>query len=104
MPAGLSLARLVDLTSHGPQRLFNIRGKGRIAVGYDADLAIVDLKRRVRIDNSMIASRCGWTPYDGVTVTGFPHGTILRGRRIVWDGEILGAATGEPVSVLHVRR
>ena len=94
----LSLARLVDLTSHGPQRLFGIRGKGRIAVGYDADLAIVDLKRRVTISNSMIASRCGWTPYDGVTVTGFPHGTIVRGRRVMWDGEILGAATGEPVN------
>ena len=94
----LSLARLVDLTSHGPQRLFGIRGKGRIAVGWDADLAIVDLKRRVRINNAMIASRCGWTPYDGVTVTGFPRGTIVRGRRVMWDGEIIGSAGGEPVA------
>ena len=93
----LTLARLVDLTSHGPQRLFGIRGKGRIAVGYDADLAIVDLRQRVRIENSMIASRCGWTPYDGVTVTGFPRGTIVRGRQVMWDGEIVGAATGETV-------
>ena len=94
----LSLARLVDLTSHGPQRLFGIRGKGRIAAGYDADLAIVDLKARVTITNTKIASRCGWTPYDGVTVTGFPRGTILRGRRAMWDGEILGTATGAPVA------
>jgi dihydroorotase len=93
----LTLARLVDLTSHGPQRLFGIRNKGRIAVGYDADLAIVDLKARVTITNKMVASRCGWTPYDGVTVTGFPRGTILRGRRVMWDGEIIGAATGAPV-------
>ena len=94
----LTLSRLVDLTSHGPQRIFSIRGKGRVAAGWDADLAVVDMKKRVAITNAMIASRCGWTPYDGVTVTGFPRGTILRGRRVMWDGEILGAATGEPVA------
>lgn len=97
----LSLARLVDLTSHGPQRIFGIRGKGRIAVGWDADLSIVDLKRRVTITNGMIASRCGWTPYDGMTVTGFPQGTIIRGRRVMWDGAIFGTATGEPVKFLE---
>lgn len=93
----LSLERLVDLTSHGPQRLFGIRNKGRIAVGYDGDLAIVDLKRQQTIDNSMVASRCGWTPYHGVTVTGWPVGTIVRGRRVMWEGEVLGPAAGEPV-------
>jgi dihydroorotase len=93
----LSLERLVDLTSHGPQRLFGIRNKGRIAVGYDGDLTIVDLKRQQTIDDSMIASRCGWTPYHGVTVKGWPVGTIVRGRRVMWEGEVLGAAGGEPV-------
>jgi dihydroorotase len=97
----LSLARLVDLTSHGPQRIFGIRNKGRIAVGWDADLAIVDLKRRVTITNSMVASRCGWTPYDGDTVTGFPQGTIIRGRRVMWDGAIVAPSGGEAVSFLE---
>jgi dihydroorotase len=94
----LSLQRFVDLTSAGPQRLFGIRGKGRIAVGYDADLTIVDLKRRETIRNSWIESRCGWTPYDGVTVTGWPVGTFVRGHKAMWDGEIAGKAHGEPVS------
>lgn len=94
----LTLQRFVDLTSHGPQRLFNIRGKGRIAVGYDADLTIVDLKRRETITNKWIESRCGWTPYDSVKVTGWPVGTIVRGKRVMWDGEILGPANGEPVA------
>jgi dihydroorotase len=71
----LSLARLVDLTSAGPARLFGIACKGRIACGYDADLTIVDLKRRQTITNQWIASRAGWTPYDGVVVTGWPAGT-----------------------------
>src|SRR5262245_54775192 len=93
----LTLERFVDLTSHGPQRLFGIRGKGRIAVGYDADLTVVDLKRRETITNARIASRCGWTPYDGVEVQGWPVGTFVRGRRVMWDGEISGPAHGEAV-------
>jgi dihydroorotase len=98
MNAGrLTLERFVDLTSHGPNRLFGIRGKGRIAVGYDADLTIVDLQRRETIRNTWIRSRCAWTPYDGVTVQGWPVGTIVRGRRVMWDGEIAGPAHGQPV-------
>ncbi len=97
----LSLQRFVDLTSHGPQRLFGIRGKGRIAVGYDADFTIVDVKRRATITNAWIESRCGWTPYDGVTVTGWPVGTIVRGHRVMWDGQILGSGQGEPVTFLE---
>ena len=62
----LSLERFVDLTSAGPARLFGIAGKGRIAVGYDADFTVVDLKRSETITNEWIASKAGWTPYDGV--------------------------------------
>ncbi len=50
----LSLQRFVDLTSHGPQRLFGLRGKGRIAAGYDADLTIVDLGRTETITDDWI--------------------------------------------------
>src|SRR5574337_983999 len=82
----LSLARFVDLTSAGPARLFNIACKGRIAAGYDADLTIVDLKRSETITNKWIASRAGWTPYDGMTVTGWPVGTFVRGRKVMWQG------------------
>jgi dihydroorotase len=93
----LTLERFVDLTSHGPNRLFGIAGKGRIAVGYDADLTIVDLARRETISNGWIQSRCGWTPYDGVRVQGWPVGTIVRGRRVMWEGAIHGPAHGQPV-------
>src|SRR5262249_52069190 len=68
----LTLARFVALTSAGPNRLFGIVHKGRIAVGYDADFTVVDLKRRGTITNAKVGSRAGWTPYDGVTVTGWP--------------------------------
>ncbi len=96
----LSLARLVDLTSHGPARLFGIACKGRIAVGYDADLTVIDLKRQITITNRGIASRSGWTPYDGITVTGWPVGTVVRGARVMWEGELLTAGTGEAVRFL----
>jgi dihydroorotase len=93
----LTLQRFVDLTSAGPARLFGIAAKGRVAVGYDADLTIVDLKRRETIRNSWIASRCGWTPYDGKEVVGWPVGTFVRGAKVMWDGEIITPATGAPV-------
>jgi dihydroorotase len=97
----LSLERFVDLSSHGPARIFNIATKGRIAVGYDADLTIVDLKRRETITNEWVASKAGWTPYDGVTVTGWPVGTILRGAIVMWQGELVTPATGQPIRFLE---
>ncbi len=93
----LSLQRFVDLTSHGPQRIFNLAGKGRIAQGYDADFTIVDMARTETIGNSWIESRCGWTPYDGVRVQGWPVGTIIRGRKVMWQGALADTAHGEPI-------
>jgi len=97
----LSLLRFVDLTSAGPARLFGIAAKGRIAVGYDADLTVVDLKRRETITNRWIASRAGWTPYDGVSVTGWPVGTLIRGCKAMWEGSLTAAANGERVRFLE---
>jgi dihydroorotase len=96
----LSLERFVDLTSHGPQRIFGIRGKGRIACGYDADLTVVDLNRTETIHNNWIESRAAWTPYDGKKVKGWPVGLYVRGRRVMWQGELFGPARGEPVRFL----
>ena len=93
----MSLQRFIDMTSAGPARLFQIAGKGRMAAGFDADLTICDLKQVKTIRNSWIASRCGWTPYDGTTVTGWPVGTYVRGRRVMWQGELLEAAVGQAV-------
>ena len=93
----LSLQRFVDMTSAGPARLFGIAGKGRLAVGYDADLTIVDLKREVTVTDAWIASRSQWTPYDGKRVTGWPVGTVVRGRRVMWEGELTTRSLGEPV-------
>jgi dihydroorotase len=93
----LSLERLVDLTSHGANRIFDLADKGRMAVGYDADLTIVDLKARRTITHAAMATRSGWTPFDGMEAKGWPVATIIRGRVVMRDDEIVARGLGEPV-------
>lgn len=97
----LSLERFVDLSSHGPNRIFGMARKGRIAVGYDADLTIVDMKRRETITHEQAGSKAGWTPYHGKTVTGWPVGTFVRGIKVMWEAEIVNPNKGEPVEFLE---
>ncbi|WP_273725444.1 dihydroorotase [Brucella gallinifaecis] len=97
----LSLERFVDLSSHGPNRIFGMARKGRIAVGYDADLTIVDMKRRETITHEQAGSKAGWTPYHGKTVTGWPVGTFVRGIKVMWEAEIINPSKGEPVEFLE---
>ncbi|MFN7110824.1 MAG: dihydroorotase [Brevundimonas sp.] len=97
----LSLERFIDLTSAGAQRVFGTANKGRMAVSYDADLTIVDLKAKRTITHDQQASRCGWTPFDGFEATGWPMATIVRGRVVMQDGELMGAAHGRPVRFME---
>ncbi|MBL4800626.1 MAG: dihydroorotase [Emcibacter sp.] len=93
----LSMECLVDLTSSGPARLFNIAGKGRLAVGYDADLTFVDLKRKWTIEEDWLQSKCGWSPFMGKQITGKPVGTFVRGQKVMWEGQLADEATGQPI-------
>lgn len=97
----LSLERFIDLTSAGAQRVFGTANKGRMAVSYDADLTIVDLKAKRTIRHDQQATRCGWTPFDGVEATGWPMATIVRGRVVMRDGELIGSAHGRPVRFME---
>ncbi|MBS0561181.1 MAG: dihydroorotase [Proteobacteria bacterium] len=93
----LSLSRMVDLMCAGPARVYGVVGKGRLAAGYDADFTLVDMGRKQRIENSWIVSPCAWTPFDGMQVTGWPVGTIVRGHQVMRDGEVLGRPVGKLV-------
>ena len=93
----LTLQRLVDLMAHGPNRVFGIANKGRIAVGYDADFTLVDLTAERTIEESWLASRAGWSPYVGHACKGWPVGTIIRGEHVMRDGEVLGEPVGQPM-------
>ncbi len=93
----LTLERFVDLTASGPQRIFGLAGKGRIACGYDADFTIVDMGLTRMIENSWIASRCGWTPFDGMKTKGWAVASVLAGNFVMRDFALTGKATGKPL-------
>jgi dihydroorotase len=93
----MSLERFVDLTAHGPQRIFGLASKGRIARGWDADFTIVDMNHSRVIENSWIASRCGWTPFDGMRTKGWAVAAILRGRFVMRDFALVAASKGKPL-------
>jgi len=93
----LSLGEFVRLSSTHPARIFGLADRGRIEVGCRADLTIVDLKARRTIAAGDMASKCGWTPFDGMAVTGWPIYTVVGGREAMHDGEIVGDPAGAPV-------
>lgn len=93
----MTLARLIDLTSAGVQRVFGLQSKGRIAVGYDADFSVVDRRGSFVIEENWLESRCGWSPYTGMTLQGRVIGTIIRGHAAMWEGQLANAAMGEPL-------
>ncbi|GGZ36339.1 dihydroorotase [Asticcacaulis endophyticus] len=91
----LSLERLVDLTSAGAQRVFGVAGKGRMAEGYDADITLVDMNHKRVLKHENMRSRCGWTPFDGFEAHGWPKATIIRGKVVMRDDEIVLPSRGE---------
>ena len=93
----LTLGRMVDLMCAGPTRVYGVVGKGRLAVGYDADVTLVDLQHQRVIEDRWIASPCGWTPFNGMRVTGWPVATVVRGGVVMRDDEVLGTPQGRLV-------
>ena len=97
MAAGkLSLEKLVTLTSLNAKKLFGLKEKGEIKIGNHADLTFVDLKRTETIAEDWVAARCGWSPFTGRSIHGWPVGTMVRGTRVMWEGELTAPATGQP--------
>ena len=94
----LTLNQLINLMCENPCRIFGIKNKGFIKEGFDADLTIVDMKKEVTIKDEMIASKCGWTPFNNYKVKGFPVGTIVNGILVMSDGKILIESKGKPLS------
>ncbi len=94
----LTLGRMVDLMAAGPARVYGAVKKGRIAAGFDADFTIVDMHRERTIENDWIASPCGWTPFAGMHVKGWPVATIVRGTIVMRDGEVLSPPAGRRVA------
>ena len=93
----LSLEKLIKLMCENPCRIFGIKNKGFIKENFDADLTIVDMNKIQIIKDEMIASKCGWTPFNNYTVKGFPVGTIVNGNLVMSEGKIISKAQGIPL-------
>ena len=92
-----SLMRMADVMSAGPARVYGAVGKGRLAAGYDADFTVVDMNKQRTIEESWIVSPSGWTPFAGVSCTGWPVATIVRGAVVMREDEVQGAPVGKLV-------
>lgn len=93
----ISLELFTKLVTENPCRHFGVKNKGRIAVGFDADFTVVDLKKQRTIENKWIASKCGYTPFDGMQVTGWPTHTIIDGRLVMQDDAVTLPHSGTPI-------
>jgi dihydroorotase len=93
----LSLSRLVELLCEKPAALYGATGRGSLDVGSVASFTVVDLGAEREITHEQMASRCGWTPFHGMKVKGWPLATIVRGSVVMRDGELLGDPVGRAV-------
>ena len=121
-PSGLpavenSLALMLDAAHRGlctledvvrwmcdaPARVWDIVNKGRIAVGYDADLVLVDLQQSATIRDEQQLTKSGWSPWHGITLTGWPVRTWVGGRTVFQDGRVDASARGSAARFDHSR-
>ena len=93
----LGINDLVRLLCYNPAKIYNMKSKGEIKIGNDADFSIVDLNKEFTITNEWIASKSGWTPYNGLKIRGLPVFTVVNGKIVMQDSEIISPPIGEPV-------
>jgi len=93
----LSLEHLIKLMCENPCKIFGIKNKGYIKENFDADLTIVDMNKEQTIKDEMMASKCGWTPFNNFTVKGFPVATIVNGKVVMSDGKVIIECSGQPL-------
>lgn len=93
----LSIFDLVRMVAVKPSEIYNIKNKGKIKVGFDADLAIIDMKQEFRVSNEWIASKSKWTPYDNVKIKGIPVFTIVNGKIVMRDHDVVQNSAGQKV-------
>lgn len=99
----VTLQQVVHWMCDAPARVWDIVDKGRIATGYDADLVLVDLQRKRTVRNAEQLTKCGWSAWDGVELTGWPVRTWVRGREVFRDGQLNEAVRGEEAIFDHAR-
>ena len=98
-----TLEQMVHWMCEAPARVWDIVDKGRIEVGYDADLVLVDMNREHTILDEEQETKCGWTPWHGTKLTGLPVRTWVMGREVFRDGKIDVSGRGSEAKFDHQR-
>ncbi len=93
----ISLNQISQLMSGNPAKNFKIFGRGEIKKEYYADLVIVDLKAKKKVENKNLVTKCGWSVFDGQTLTGWPIITIVNGQIVYWEGDFFTEIKGKMV-------
>ena len=96
----LKLEQLMKFICENPVKIFGIKDKGYIKKDYDADFTIVDLNKKITIDNKHIQSKCKWSPYHGETFKGSPVATIIAGKVKMKNGSLIGEPEGTPLEFI----
>ncbi len=98
-----TLQQVVSWMCEAPAKIWNIVNKGRIQVGYDADLVLVDMNRTIEVRNEDQVTKSGWTPWHGETLKGWPVRTIVGGRTVFNDGQFDESVRGSEAKFGHSR-
>lgn len=98
-----SLESVVHWMCDAPARVWDMVGKGRIQEGYDADLVLVDMGRKLMVDNETQQTKSRWSPWHGVTLQGWPVRTFVRGRTVFQDGRFDDSIRGSEIQFDHSR-
>ena len=93
----ISIMDVVKMTSFNPRKIFKIKNKGLIKAGFDADITIVDLNKEKKVLNKDMKSKCGWSPFHGEKLIGWPIGTIINGEKVFWNNKIIKNVYGKPI-------
>ena len=86
----INLNQLVNLTSSNASKIFGLKSKGYLDIGFDADITVIDLKKEVKVSSSLFGGFSDYLVYDGWNLKGWPVKTIVRGNLIAEDFKIIG--------------
>jgi dihydroorotase len=98
-----TLEQVVHWMCDAPARVWDLMGKGRIEVGYDADLVLVDLEREETVENDRQQTKCRWSPWHGQTLRGWPVRTWVMGHEVFCDGRFDESIRGQEARYDHAR-
>ncbi|WP_425398242.1 dihydroorotase [Aeoliella sp.] len=98
-----TIEQVVHWMCDAPARVWDIVDKGRIAVGYDADLVLVDMNKRDTVLNENQLTKCGWSPWHGVQLTGWPVRTWVMGNEVYREGQVVATQLGGEAVYDHAR-